>query len=352
MAVVVPEAALAVAAFLVGVYVVLESVETFIDAVTESALALGVSGFFLTVVLAGTDLENLVLGLAAAAGDVSGLALGIVFGEALFLLGAAVGLAGLLGPFETAVPRSYLLLTVGSPALLFALALDGTLTRVDGVVLALAFAPLLAAVYLLERDAATRYLSAAETEALDDGDAETGESGADDEAEGDGPDEDEAEPDTWRARNPGRYGLLVAVAASVGMAVGSELAVRGARRLLGALGVTGLAFGATVMSFVASLEELVLTVEPVRRGRPHLAVGNVVGSVLFFVTVNAGLVAVVRPLDTAGAVLTVHWPFLLGALALVAVAFGRGRVDRRVGAALVALYVLYWAAVLLGPGAG
>ena len=45
------------------------------------------------------------------------------------------------------------------------------------------------------------------------------------------------------------------------------------------------------MSFVASLEELFLTVEPIRQGRPHLGVGNVVGSLLVFVTANAGLIA-------------------------------------------------------------
>ncbi|MCL7418689.1 MAG: sodium:calcium antiporter, partial [Halalkalicoccus sp.] len=285
---------------------------------------------FLTVVLAGTDLENAILGLAAVADGLPDLALGTVFGEALFVLGAAVGLAGVLTPFETTVPRSYLLLVLLAPSLLFALAFDGTLSRVDGAILTAAFLPLLGVVYALERNRGTRYLSAEEVEeALEEG------SGTDDDGPGD---------DSLRERYEGWYQLGVALVATVGMTVGSELAVTGARGLLSVLGVTGLVFGATVMSFVASLEELFLTVEPARQGRPHLGVGNVVGSVLFFVTANVGVLALVGPIDTSGTVLTVHWPFFLLALVSVAAVFVRGRVGRPEGFALLGLYVAYWGA--------
>lgn len=327
-----PAELVALAFFLAGVVLVIASVETFIEAVAESALSIGVSGFFLTVVLAGTDLENAILGLAAVVDGLPDLALGTVFGEALFVLGAAVGLAGVLTPFETSVPRSYLLLALGAPAFLFALALDGTLSRLDGAVLTLSFLPFLGAVYALERNRSTRYLSAEEIEeALEEGSEGT----ADDGNAGDG---------SLRERYEGRYQLGVALVATVGMTVGSELAVTGASDLLSVLGVTGLVFGATVMSFVASLEELFLTVEPARQGRPHLGVGNVVGSVLFFVTANVGVLALVRPIDTGGTVLTVHWPFFLVTLLAVAALFYRGRVDRAGGVVLLGLYAAYWGA--------
>jgi len=338
----VPVEVVAAVAFLVGVGLVLWSVETFIEAVAEGALALGISGFFLTVVLAGTDLENLVLALVAVIDDIPDLALGIVFGEALFVLGAAVGLAGLVSPFETHVPRNYLLIMFGSPALFFVLALDGTLTRLDGAVLTLTFVPLLGAVFFLERNTSTRYLSAEEVEVFEADEEKEETDGADD-------DNDRGGAASWRERNEGVYHLLVAVLASVGMVVGSEIAVWGARRLLVVLGITGLAFGATVMSFVASLEELFLTIEPVRQGRAHLGVGNVVGSVFFFVTANAGMIALVRPIDTSGTVLTVHWPFFLVTLAIVTVIFYRGTVGPRGGVVLLGFYVAYWVANLVDP---
>ncbi|MFC7156746.1 sodium:calcium antiporter [Halomarina halobia] len=343
----VPPAIVGVLSFLIGVGLVIGSVETFIEAVAESALALGVSGFFLTVLLAGTDLENAVLGFVAVLDGLPGLALGTVFGEALFVLGAAVGVAGVLTPFETDAPRSYLLMMLGAPALLLVLALDGTLTRFDGVLLTVGYLPLLVAVYGLERRANTRYLSAEEVEAFEEQALDGGTEAADDDLLDLDLDLDIRWLDDLRARHEGRYRLGVALLAVGGMTVGSELAVSGAQVMLGVLGITGLAFGATVMSFVASLEELFLTVEPVRRGRPHLGVGNVVGSTLFFVTANAGVIALVRPIDTGGAVLAVHWPFFLVSLALVAGMLARGRVSRVGGATLLAVYAAYWGANLV-----
>ncbi|WP_254547166.1 sodium:calcium antiporter [Halomarina pelagica] len=343
-----PAVIVGLVSFVIGIGLVIGSVETFIEAVAESALALGISGFFLTVFLAGTDLENAVLGFVAVLDGLPGLALGTVFGEALFILGAAVGLAGVLTPFETTVPRSYLLMMLGAPALLLALALDGTLTHTDGLLLTVAYLPLLAAVYVLERRSSTRYLSAEEIEeaqALDGGK----------EVDDDGEfldldldfDLEIGRLESFRADHEGWYRLGVAVLAVGGMTVGSELAVSGAQTILGVIGITGLAFGATVMSFIASLEELFLTVEPVRRGQPHLGVGNIVGSMLFFVTANAGVIALVRPIDTTGTVFTVHWPFFLLALGLVAGMLVRGRIGRPEGAVLLAVYAAYWGANLL-----
>jgi cation:H+ antiporter len=341
-----PPALVDVVAFLVGVVLVIVSVEAFVESVAESALELGISAFFLTVLLAGTDLENAVLGLAAVVDRLPGLALGTVFGEGVFILGAAVGLAGVLTPFETEVPRSYLLLLLGSPALFFVLAFDGVLTRLDGIVLTAGYLPLVATIYLLERGTRTRYLSAEEVaEILED-----------DEDDDDGfdldldLDLDLADRIPWladlREGREGWYRLGVSLLAVVGMTVGSELAVSGARGLLVLLGLTGLAFGATVMSFVASLEELFLTLEPARQGRPHLGVGNVLGSTLFFVTANVGVLALVTPIETGGSVLVVHWPFFLAGLLVVGAAFWRGRVGRPVGFALLALYVAYLVVVV------
>jgi len=333
--------------FLVGVVIVVVSVETFIEAVAEGALALGVSGFFLTVVLAGTDLENVILGIAAAYDQLPDLALGTVFGEALFILGAAVGIAGVLVPFETEVPRNYLGLMLLAPFLFFGLALDGTLSRFDGIVLTATFVPYLAIIYTLERYTDTRYLSAEEVEIMEEK-REATEVAADDEDEWFDFDLDLDVDDFVEERVPERYEgpafLAIAVVAAIGMTVGSELAVEGAKEILTILGVTGLAFGATVMSFIASLEELFLTVEPVRRGRPHIGVGNVVGSMLFFVSANAGLIALVHPLNTSGTVVTVHWPFFLGTMLVVAVAFYRGKVGRPTGFLLLGAYAAYWVA--------
>ncbi|ELY50838.1 sodium:calcium antiporter [Natronococcus jeotgali] len=344
---------LAAALFLVGVALVIWCVEVFIEAVARSAVAFGISGFFLAVVLAGIDLENAVLGLTAAGVALPDLALGTVFGEALFVLTVAVGLAGLLVPFEPRVPRAYLGLLLAVPIPAFAMSLDGTIGRARGAVLLAAFVPLLAAIFWRERGSETAYLLSGEVaEVVDREDPQAADleanGGAGErarEAEDGGLelpdlDADEFVPDLEDRSGP--FALGVAALATVGLTAGSLLTVVSAEQLFVAAGISGLAFGATVLSFVASIEELALTLEPVRRGQSHLAVGNVVGSTVFYLTANVGLIALVRPIDAGGAVLTVHWPALAAGLLVVTAMLARGRVTRGGGAALLGLYVLYW----------
>lgn len=220
----------------------------------------------------------------------------------------------------------YQLLTVGSPALLLVLGADGTLSRLDGALLVATFFPFVGAVYWLESRSETRFLAAeavGEAVEVEDGDA-ANEAG-----------------DEVRGK---LAAVAVPVLAVAGMTVGSELAVVGARDLLTTFGIPGIAFGATVMSFVASLEELFLTVEPVCRDEPHLGVGNVIGSMAFFMTANVGVIALVQSLDVGRSLVTVHWPFLLGTLVVVLVLFARGRVTRPASAALLGCYIAYWGA--------
>ncbi|ELZ04116.1 sodium:calcium antiporter [Natrialba aegyptia] len=374
--------------FFLGVVTVVYSVEVFIDAVARSAVSLGVSGFFLAVVLAGVDLENGVLGVTAAAVSLPDLALGTVFGEALFVLAVAVGIAGLLVPFRMDVPTVYIALLVLAPLPAFVFSLGGTIDRIDGVALTLLFVPLLVGIYWYERRSETTYLLADELEGVitytdepndrtpptesTDGETPVEYDGSGDEADGHSP----VPQDTTDDRPPvtadeqseageahdgrdfdldefiltptldersGAFALGVAVVATVGLTAGSLLTVLSAEAIFVAFGISELAFGATVLSFVASIEELALTVEPVRRGRPELAVGNIVGSTVFYVTANAGLIAALHSVETTGAVMTVHWPVFLVCLFIVTSMLARGRVTRLGGAVLLVIYGGYWA---------
>jgi cation:H+ antiporter len=338
--------------FLVGVLLVIWCVEVFVEAVAQSAVSLGISGFFLAVVLAGVDLENAVLGVTAAVVDLPGLALGTVFGESLFVLAVAVGIAGIFVPFRTNVPRAYLVLLVLVPAPAFVASLDGRIDATGGAVLTALFLPLLAFIFRRERSSETKYLVAEEVEevveleepapdVVPNGDAKsTADGGFDLDVD---LDPDDFVPDL--ERRSGLFNLGVAVLATVGMTAGSTITVVSAERLFIALGISGLAFGATVLSFIASIEELALTVEPARQGRPQIAVGNIVGSTVFYLTANVGIIALLHPISTTGAVMTIHWPFLVGALLVVTAMLARGRVTRGGGLLLVAFYAAYWVTI-------
>ncbi len=341
-----------VVGFLLGVLLVIWCVEIFIEAVSRSAVSLGISGFFLAVVLAGVDLENAILGVVAASVELPDLALGTVFGEMLFVLAVAVGLAGVMVPFRLEVPRVYLAMLVLVPIPVFVLAFDGELGWLDGVLLTALFVPLLGTIYWHERRSETTYVLSDEVdERIDlegvervpaaDGDGDPMAVETDDDDDWD-LDLDEFVPDL--EGKSGAFQLTVAVLAIVGMTIGSVITVITAEGLFVGFGISGLAFGATVLSFIASLEELALTVEPARQGKPHIAVGNVVGSSVFYMTANVGLIAMLHPVDTGGAVMTIHWPFLIACLLVVTVMLARGRLSRVGGLALLGLYVGYWIA--------
>jgi cation:H+ antiporter len=306
-------------AFVVGIALVLWSTETFIEYVSETAVRLGVSAFLLTVVFAGADWENAVLSLAAVGGNLPGMALGTMVGAAVFVLAVTVGIAGMFTPFEVTVPSKYLAVTLIAPLPLLILTLDRTLSSLDGFFLILAYVPLIWIFYRWETGEDAHYLEAEEIQ------------------------EAAASSDADSTRR-----TLVAVGltglALGGIVIGSEVTVTGARGILATFGLNGLAFGATILSLVASLEELFLTVEPVRQNRPQVAVGNIVGSTLFFVTVNAGVIALVRPIVISTEVFAIHWPFLLGSLVLVLGFLYRGALTRLEGILLLVVYAAYWTA--------
>ncbi|MFD1562018.1 sodium:calcium antiporter [Haloarchaeobius amylolyticus] len=334
--------------FLVGVLLVIWCVEVFIEAVAQSAVSLGISGFFLAVVLAGIDLENAVLGVTAAVVDLPDLALGTVFGESLFVLAVAVGLAALLVPFRISVPRAYLLLLVLAPLPAFALSVDGSIGRLEGLALLGLFVPLLSFMFWYERRTETTYLLSTEVEEVVDLEADpkptAGAADGGDEVVRRGPnlDLDDFVP-SFDDRS-GHFALGVAVLAVIGMTIGSGITVYSAEGIFVTLGISELAFGATVLSFIASLEELALTVEPVRQDRPAIAVGNVVGSTAFYMTANIGLIAALHPIGTGSDVLTVHWPFLVASLLVVTLILALGRATRLGGLALLGCYAAYWIA--------
>jgi cation:H+ antiporter len=85
-----------------------------------------------------------------------------------------------------------------------------------------------------------------------------------------------------------------------------------------------------------------LTIEPIRRGFPEIGVGNVIGSVLFSVTGNIGVIMFLSEVNISDSVLVFHLPFMLIMTALAAYFFFKGNIERWHGVLLGGLYVAYW----------
>lgn len=301
------------ALFGLGLVLVLVSAERLVESTLGVSHSLGLSAFLISVVFIGFDPENLGVGAVASYEASAGIALGSIVGAAMVALTLAFGITALVVPlkFERA-PRRILALPVGSVALVMLLALDGVLSRVDGVLLLLGYAGSVGVLLKWEREG----IHVAPTETVE---AEV-----------------EDERDRGAARSIGWF-----VASLIGIVAGSELLIRGARPVIETLGWTETFFGMTLLALLVSVEEVARELPAALKGRPDISFGNVVGSALAFFGFNAGIIALVRPVPVNSITQQFYLPVCVGSVLLISGLMLRRRVPRWGGGLLLLVYVFF-----------
>jgi cation:H+ antiporter len=277
----------------------------------------------LTVVSLGTSVPELAVGIDAAVSGNPGLAVGNIVGTNLVNILLILGLSAVLVPIalDRATLRFDLPAMVAAAFLLGVLSIDGTLTRLDGIVLLLAGVAYTAGLVGLSRR---------ETADPAEGPAATVAGAAD------------------RPR-PMRH-VMVLVVAIVVVVIGAELLVDGAVSSARSLGVSDAIIGLTIVAVGTSAPELVTTVVSTVRGNRDLAIGNLVGSSIYNIGAVLGLTVLVAPhgVPVPDEVLAAD----LGLLVLVTVAavpvfVTAARISRVEGGLFVASYVGYMTWLLL-----
>lgn len=301
--------------FLAGAGVLIYSVEELIENISKAAIVSGVSSFFLAVVFAGMDFENWAFGVASVLGEVSGVALGSAFGSAVFLVGVAVAASGYITPFKASAETDYLVLMIASPIIALPFLLDGILSRLDGAILLIVFS--LITYYLFEEEKKGRetFRDEETQEALEE--------------------IKEEEHTKW-------FYIGFSAVFVLGIGLGSFLAVQGAKKTILYFGFNETVFGMTAVGLVMALEEILLVVEPVRRGRESIAIGNIIGSLIFFSTGNIGLIALTRGFSLDPSVVSFYWPFLFISTLLIAAFIYNERIKKTEALVLSSLYLAYW----------
>lgn len=127
------------------------------------------------------------------------------------------------------------------------------------------------------------------------------------------------------------------------LVLGAEWLVKGASRLAGALGISPLVIGLTVVAFGTSAPEVAVSVKSAWAGQPDLALGNVVGSNIFNVLLILGASAVVTPLLVSSQLIRLDVPVLIGLSVLTLLLAGDGSIGGLDGAILFAGAVAYTA---------
>ena len=298
------------------------------DLLVRGALAvgrrLGLSPLLagLVIVGFGTSTPELAVSLEAAARGADDLALANVVGSNAGNILLILGLCALITPL-TVTPlalRRDGWVMLGATGLLLAL-LGGGLMRWEGGLLLAGLAGYLVVAWRSEARAATPEgaLHAAEAAAV----------------------------------TPARRTATGVVLVVTGLALlvgGARLLVVGGSGLADAVGIPPAVIGLTVVAVGTSLPELAVSLVAALRGSGDVAVGNILGSNLFNALGVLGAAALVAPLQAAPRLLAVdQWVMLAAAAALVLFLYTGHRLGRREGAALLAAWLAWVAAMAVWP---
>jgi Ca2+/Na+ antiporter len=99
-----------------------------------------------------------------------------------------------------------------------------------------------------------------------------------------------------------------------------------------ALGLSVLLVGMVLTPAAIEVEEVVRQAVPAREGLPEVSAGNLVGTLLYFLWFNVGLISLLVPVRVNPQVIAFDWPFLVAVTWMATFFFARGRTTRWRGA--------------------
>ena len=280
----------------------------------------------LTVVAFGTSAPETAVSVQAAYNNSGDLAIGNVIGSNIANVLLILGMTALVAPLIVSrqLIRLDVPIMIGASLVVYALAWDGSLSRLDG---ALLFAGVLSyTAFLIVSSRKDKTAPADDEFAKEFGLDETPKPHA-------------------TAIN---FGLLVA--GLVLLVAGSNFLVEGAVGLARALGLSELVIGLTVVAIGTSLPELATSIMAAIKGERDIAVGNIVGSNILNLLCVLGLASLVSPsaIPVAANALAFDFPVMIAvALACLPIFFTGYRINRWEGLLFLAYYLAYTAYLVL-----
>lgn len=263
-----------------------------------------------TIAAFATSSPELSVAISSSLAGNPQLSVGDVVGSNVVNIGAVLGIALLISPTPASregMKRDFPVALL-VPFVIGLLALDGNLSRIDGIILLALFSAWLVATVIEARNTRAATLEGEATEAV-----------------------------------LGVKPVHAAVFSLAGLAllvVSGRTIVSGAVGIATGFGLDAFVIGATVVALGTSVPELATTVLAKVRGHQEVAVGTVLGSNIFNGLFVVGLAAVLSPMHLS--FLSMAAGLATGAV-LTACAYPprSGILGRRRGALLLALYIVY-----------
>ena len=141
--------------------------------------------------------------------------------------------------------------------------------------------------------------------------------------------------------------ILKLIAGFLLLIIGADILVRGASKIAGAVGISPLVIGLTVVAFGTSSPELAVSVLSSLNGVPDIALGNVIGSNIFNVLFILGISSLVVPLVVVQQLIRIDVPIMIGASILTLAFAWDGMIKVWEGIILLVLGIAYTTFIIL-----
>ena len=259
--------------FIVGLAVIIKSADFLVDGSSSIARRLRVSELVigLTVVAFGTSTPELFVNIIASLKGNSEIAIGNILGSNIANILLILGVSSIICPLSVTkgtvwkeIPFSLLaaiVLGLMANDQLFDNKSISVLTRIDGLVLLCFFI-----IFLYYSVSIAKEIEGIETHI--------------------------PSKEHGLAKS-----VLLVVSGLAGLCFGGDWLVEGAVSLAFKLGISQSVVGLTIVAIGTSLPELATSVVAARKGKPDIAVGNVVGSNIFNIFFVLGVSAIIKPIS-------------------------------------------------------
>lgn len=284
---------LSIAIIAIGLVILAWSSDKFVDGASALARITGIPPLLIGIIIIGfgTSAPEMLVSVSAALNGTPAMALGNAIGSNITNIALILGVTAMMValPVQSTIVKREVPLVMLAGIFSWWLIRDGTITRMDGVLLVIMLFVLLGwMIYAAKKEHDPTF-------------------------------EKEVNSNTEEEGFTYKQALFWTFTGLVLLVISSKMLVVGATDIAKFFGISDLIIGLTIVAIGTSLPELAASVSSARKGEVNLAVGNIIGSNLFNNLAVMGLAAIIAPFSTPEDVLTRDLPIMLILTALIVV---------------------------------
>lgn len=298
---------------IVGFVLLVKGADFFVSGASSVAKALKVPSVIigLTIVAMGTSAPETAVSITASLGGNNGISLGNIIGSNIFNLLMVIGISAVIIPFNSdkEILKRDMLWNIAITVLLLVLIFDGSLSRLDGVILLAGIAAYLTVVVR----------SALKNRVEDNSDE--------------------------KVSVPKAVVFILGGLAAI--VFGGDLVVDNASLIAKSLGMSDTLVGLTIVAIGTSLPELVTSIVAAKKGDSGLALGNAVGSCIFNILFILGIASAIAPMTADYEIIADVCILIFVSIVTYIFARSKERVSRLEGLLCVLIYGTYSAYIIM-----